>query len=81
MARAYAMIARISSGLSVRPQAGIMADFPNALPPSVVMFCRNSSLMPFNVAPSFIKAGVGVKFMRLEGPAGVESAWHQTQFW
>ena len=80
MARVKAMTARISSGDRVRPHGGIIADFPTAAPPRAIMFSMYSSLKPFNLSPSFIKDGVGVTLLRLEGPAGVASAWHHTQF-
>ena len=56
-----------------------MVDFPIALPPSVIVFRIKSSLSELNVSPSVKSGGVGVKFDRLEGPAGVVPAWHQTQ--
>lgn len=55
-----------------------MADFPIALPPSVIVFRIKSSLSELNVAPSVKSGGVGDKLDRLDGPAEVASAWHQT---
>jgi hypothetical protein len=80
MARAKAMTERISSAERVRPYGGIIADFPSALPPSVMMFCTYWSLSALSLSPSFSSGGTGVKFERFDGPAGVESAWHQTQY-
>jgi hypothetical protein len=56
-----------------------MADFPIALPPSVIVLRIKSSLSELNVWPSFKSGGVGDKIERLDGPAGVALAWHQTQ--
>ena len=46
-----------------------MADFPIALPPSVIVFRIESSLRELNVSPSVNSGGVGVRFERLDGPA------------
>ena len=74
MARINAMTARMSSCFKILPQGGIMADFDIALPPSVMMFWRYSSLRTFRVAPSFARAGAGFRFDIFDGPAGVELA-------
>jgi hypothetical protein len=74
------MTALISSCFSVLPHEGIRADFPTALPPRAIVLLRVSSLKEFNTAPSLASGGMGLRFDRLEGPAGVESAWHQTQY-
>ena len=51
-----------------------MADFPIALPPSVMVFRIKSSLSELNVCPSVNRGGVGDTFDRLDGPAEVASA-------
>ena len=56
------------------------ADFPAAAPPKVMTLRMKSSLRELSVAPSLASGGLGFKFERFEGPAGVESAWHHMQY-
>jgi len=58
-----------------------IAEFPAAAPPRVMTLRMKSSLSALSVAPSLASGGLGLRFERFEGPAGVESAWHHTQYW
>jgi hypothetical protein len=80
MARVKAITSLISVAVNVFPYGGIIADLPKALPPRVMMFCINSSLSPFSFSPSFSSGGTGVRLLRFDGPAGLASAWHHTQY-